>query len=164
MEKKRFKITAEDIISGKQSAADALAPVYELFDLSAGYLNYVADCTLVNTEQLLCYAVHYYIEEVAAGGHEKFLLDPAGMLWREVIIGLDEIGAPDTAEMLREMRSRFHPELAFEQAQRVKQVQEGDMYFDEEDKFFHEHEKELRFKLTDYIRDYAEKFEFDGEI
>ena len=164
MERKHIKVTAEDIRAGKLTAAEALAPVFGLVDLTAGYMNYLADVTLLTTEQLLSFAVLNYLNEVREGGHEKFLYDAAGMLWREAIVGLDAVGAPEAAENLRSLRNRFAPELSFEQAERIRQIEENNLYFDEEDKVFRACEADIESLLDSYIRQNAEAFGFDGDI
>ena len=164
MERKHLTITAEGLRSGKLTARDAVAPVFGIVDLTAGYISYIADASLLTGEQLIAFAVLYYADEVSEGGHEKFLYDPAGMLWREAVTGLDEIGAHGAAENLRTLRNRFDPELPFEQAERVRLIEEQDLWFDEEDAFFRSHEEEIRRLLEEYVRENAESFEFDGDI
>ena len=164
MERKHITVTAEDIRSGRLTAAEALAPVSGLVDLTAGYMSYLADITLLNTEQLLAFAVLNYLNEVREGGHEKFLYDPAGMLWREAIAGLDEIGDAQAAENLRSLSDRFEPGIPFEQAERVRMIEEKDIWFDEEDEAFRTREAETGRLLDGYIRKNAEAFEFDGDI
>ena len=164
MERKHLTVTAAGLRSGSLTVKDALAPVYGIVDLTAGYMSYIADASLLTAEQLLAFAVTFYADEVSEGGHEKFLYDPAGMLWRETVIGLDEIGAHDAAEELRSLRDRFVPEVPFEQAERIRLSEEQELWFDEEDAFFRSHEQEIRRLLEEYVRNNAEAFEFDGDI
>ena len=164
MERKHITVTAEGIRSGRLTVEEALAPVFGLVDLSAGYMDYLADITLLNPQQLLAFAVHNYLNEVKEGGHEKFLYGHAGMLWREAIVGLEEIGAEESAEVLRSLRDRFEPEIPFEQSERVRMIEEKDIWFDEEDAAFRAREAEIERLLDRYIRENAEAFEFDGDI
>ena len=62
MERKHIRVSAEDIRAGRLSAAEVLAPVSGLVDLTAGYMNYLADVTLLTTEQLLAFAVLNYLK------------------------------------------------------------------------------------------------------
>lgn len=164
MERKHLTVTAEGLRSGELTAADAAAPAAGIIDLTAGYVSYLADASLLNPEQLLTFAVINYVSEVSEGGHERFLYDPAGMLWREAITGLEEIGAADAADNLRSLRDRFDPELPFDQSERVRLIEEQELWFDKEDELFRTHESEIRAKLEEYVRRNAEAFEFDGEI
>ena len=164
MERKHISITAGGIRDGSLSVYEVLAPVSAVVDLTAGYMSYIADISLISGEQLYAFAVKTYLDEVSAGGHEKFLIDPAGMLWREATDGMDIIGAEDAAENLRGLRDRFAPEPAFEQAGRIKQIEEGGLTFEKEDEAFRGCAGSIEAKLTEYIRANAEAFEYEGDI
>ncbi len=164
MELRHFEITAEGIRSGRITVAEAVEPVMRCVSLTGGLMEYIADVSLLTGEQLLAYAVWYYHREVSEGGHEKFLYDPAGMLWREAIVGLHEIGAEKAAENLRELRGRFVPELSFDQQERIRQIEEQELYFDDEDSIFRSQADEISRLLTEYVRSNAVSFEFSGDI
>ena len=146
-----YHITADDIRSGKLTVSEILSPVGELLDLRAGYMSYIADVSLLTAEQICAFAAWRYCEDVKAGGHDKFLLEPDGMLWREAILGLDGIGASGAAENLRNVRGKFTPDLSFDLAERTRQIEEQNLNFDEEDEIFAKEQGKVEALLWDYI-------------
>lgn len=164
MEKKYLSITREKLVSGELTPAEAVAQLYAAVELNAGYMNYLADIMLFAPEQIDVYAVSYYLAKVSEGGHEGFLFDAAGVLWREAIVGLDRIGAEEAAENLRSVRNKFPIELPFELAERISSVCENDLSFAEEDEVFGRLRGDIEELLKKYVADNAEAFEFEGEV
>lgn len=164
MKKVHLDITAEKIRSGELTPREAAAPMFAAVDLSGSYIGYISDVSLFNGEQTTVFSVAGYLDSVCAGGHEKFLYNPEGRLWREAILALDIIGAEEAAENLRNVRNKFPEDISFDLEARAAAIEENDLYFDEEDAYIKEHESEVRRLLEEYTKANAEAFEFTGDV
>ena len=164
METRHITITADDIRSGKTDAAGAVEPLTLGVSLGS-FEGFISDIAVFTAEQTNVFALLAYLRLTAEGGHEKFFFEPEGMVWLSVVMGLRDMGEDELADSLLDIRDKFPAcTVPYDLGSRINAVCENGIEFSKEDALLESCRDELSKHIEDYVREYAEQFEFDGDI
>ena len=92
--------------TGNNDLWDALGPIAGRVNTGEDEASYEHSLARFSREQRYAHAVLAYASEVEAGGHARFFNGSSGLLWRDAMKGLREIGAHDGAMILSEAALR----------------------------------------------------------
>ncbi len=100
---------------------NVVEPVALRVNTGEGWAEYERSLELFTAEQRLAHAVLSYVCDVYEGGHRRFFHNPSGILWEDAMVGLREIGAAESAEILSEaaLRAGGYPPASRAERQRI---------------------------------------------
>jgi hypothetical protein len=112
------------------------------------------------------YAVQWYLSEVCNGGHRQFYSNPTGVVWRDALAGLEALGIPEAANILRLSADRMGGSPSLDRAERHDQLKERQTSFEDCDEALYGLKKRIDFgqKMIDFIRQHPSDFYFSGTI
>ncbi|MGX7087644.1 DMP19 family protein [Gemelliphila palaticanis] len=170
MKKKRIykKITIEDIQNIDESWA-ICEPMWWTINIYDSYEDYIESAEGFALEQRYLLAITWYFAEVNNGGHHQFLYNSTGIVWEDALNGFKHFGMPKFAANFMEVIDYCDGKISFSREERwnmlerleEKNEEEFLKVLDEADDFIYKYEGEEN--ELNYIKDYPEKFVFEGE-
>jgi len=131
-------------------------------DIYHDYKTYCKSMERFSKEQCYIFAIQWYETEVNNGGHNQFLSNPTGIVWKEALEGLKEIGALQLAENLRAVCSKFKSGPPFDRNIRESELDLLNDDMEKEDGAFHQHSDELKYLIKKYISEHRKQFCCNG--
>ena len=158
MEQVTKRFTYEDLTSGNIETYQVLEPMYDLIDLSNSSA-YEHTIKPFSRPQRLIFAVDSYIAEVYNGGHEQFFFNSTGVVWKDALEGLEEIGAHEAVLILKQVIERFPsviPDDADTRRKLMYDIEEG--IFESDDQAFYDMSGDVEKLEKAFIQQNAEAF------
>lgn len=158
-------IEVSDETIAHSSVFGIIEPVWETVSIYDGIAEYEASLSAFSIQQRHVFAIQWYRAEVSNGAHFQFFYNSAGIVWQDAAEGLDAIGLPQAAAMLREAVSRLGTESRFRD-ERIAALDRNEPDFSGADEAFLELDRAGRFEdmAHAYIRAHASAFHFRGIV
>lgn len=151
---------AEIELGNPQSIIDPLWWSVSIYD---GEERYNFDLDKYSLPQRYVLAIQWYVAEVNNGGHDQFYFNSTGIVWKDALKGLQEVGHERAYDILKASVDRFGGIPSMDRDERQEQLENGDINFDDLDSAF--------YKITDldevimaYIHSHKADFLFDGVV
>ena len=158
------KIIVNRSVINSEEVIDILAPLYR--DIShESKSTYTITKNCFTKEQQLMYAVDCYQAEVYNGGHDQFFYNSIGIVWKDTLEALKELGDPTTLSIFLEALSLFGSEtpslIEEERHSQLEELERKNADFEELDDRFYE-DARLDEKIIKYIKKNSHSFYFEG--
>ncbi len=155
-------IRIDDTVIDKGSSSDVIDPVWwtaNIYDDEAAYNKSLAPFT---REQRLVFAIAWYEAEVNNGGHDQFYFNSTGIVWKDALEGLREIGLSEAAAILEESAKRIGGNPSLDRSARQEQLDKYKPEFDDLDAGFYK--LNLETAIHNYIVKHRTAFYFEGDV
>lgn len=159
---KKYNITVNEIMKS-DCAQNIIEPVWFSVNIYDSIEQYNKDLAAFSLPQRYVFAIQWYSAEVCNGGHDQFFFNSTGIVWKDALMGLKEIGAQKNAEILESAVERMGGTPAFDREERWNQMDELEPDFDDLDDDFYEGDN-LEEIVMKYIKEHAQDFVFCGEV
>jgi hypothetical protein len=166
-----FKYTKENVVINDRyielnNPWEIIAPVVQNVSIYDGLEKYLSDLTKFSKEQKYVFAITWYQSEVENGGHDQFFFNSTGIVYQDVLEGLNEIGAVDYYSIAKEAGVRMGVGLGQDLGTRRDFLETTKPDFDDLDTRFYALDKKnpLEKILKEYILDNKAEFYFKGVI
>jgi hypothetical protein len=151
------------------AAGDPVAvihPIWWLVNIYDGPVAYEKSLEPFTRPQRLVLAVRRYVREVDNGGHRQFYSNSTGIVWSDALDGLDELGIPRGANILRISAERLGGSPSLDRAERNEQLDLHQPDFEDLDEAFWDLHEKVDFdeRMMSYIRERPAAFYFSGKI
>lgn len=159
-------IKVDDEVIDKGNPFKVIEPVWWTADIYDGEAQYDTSLAGFSREQRLLFAVRWYVAEVNNGGHDQFYFNSTGIVWKDALAGLREMGVGEVAEILAESAKRLGGNPSLNRKTRWKQLDTLDPNFDDLDTRFYdlENEVDLDAVMSDYIMKHRSSFYYEGDV
>jgi len=166
MRPQKKRITIDDKVIASLDEQAIIAPLWwsvSIYDSEEKYENDLKPFTL---PQRYVFAIQWYVAEVCNGGHSQFYDNSTGIVWEDALRGLQEIGATENIDILKESVARMGGAPSKVRETRWEQLEQHNCVFDDLDDRFYASETAATMQalLHKYITKNASAFYFDGEI
>lgn len=162
---KHYNITEAGIIGGKYDPMDLIEPLWWSVSIYDSYERYEEDLKPFTNSQRLVFAVMWYESEVCNGGHDQFLFNSTGIVWKDSLEGFELIGAEKCAENLRKVIEKCGGDIPFDRSNRQEMLDKlTNDAFRENDSTFYEYEDSLEELIMNYAKANAWEFVFNGTV
>ena len=146
----------------KQDYNKIFEPMEKVIKLDGSYEEY--ECSLKNfTEsQRLIFAVCKYLMEVYNGGHDQFFYNSSGIMWKDVLDGLQLIEYKEGYENYRNVIKCFNDEIPFDRLERQQYLETKEEELSKLDYYDDVIYNNLNFdnKIIDYIYNHPDEFTY----
>lgn len=173
MKRKKYNISVDDIISGKYNSDQIIDPVWWSVSIY-GLEKYEDDLSRFTQAQRLILALFWYDGEVCNGGHDQFLSNSTGIVWKDALAGFRLIGADECAEILENVVAKCGGDIPLDRQKRndllekiTKDPENEDKYIDlfgEDDRKYYKICDSSYELIDEYIKAHPEEFVFSGEV
>jgi len=145
---------------------EVIDPVWWAASIYDGEQEYERTLAPFTRPQRLVWAVLWYDAEVNNGGHSQFFSNSTGIVWRDALQGLQEIGADEAADILQEAANRLEGNPHMDREQRNIQMEQTAAAFDDlDDRYYSPTGGEKASSLLmPYIEANAQQFYFNGQV
>lgn len=163
-----FDFAADDIANGKYNFWELIQPLWFTVSIYDDIDVYNNDLKNFSDSQRKILAVIWYDSEVNNGGHDQFLFNSTGMVWKDAYEGLKLIGAVQLAENFKKVIDMFGGTVPFDRDERQEQSDklcENEDFddFRENDDFYYTCEcEDVSELINDYIRNNPSEFVVRG--
>lgn len=174
MKTKKYNITEEDIISGKYNSDQILEPVWWSVSIYEGKEKYELDLAPFTPAQRMILALFWYYAEVCNGGHDQFLSNSTGIVWKDALAGFRLIGADECAEILENVVAKCGGDIPLDRQERndllekiTKDPENEDKYIDlfgEDDRKYYKICDSSYELIDEYIKAHPGEFVLSGEV
>ncbi len=169
---KHIEFTKEDIAAGKYDAWRLIEPLWYEVSIYDGKEVFDRDLAPYSRAQRLFLALFWYESEVCNGGHDQFLSNSTGVVWKDALEGLELLGLQSLADNLRRVADMFGGEIPFDRDEREEALQElYDAAADDDDEFpdlFEENDDAFSSLdssvMDEYARSHPEEFVLCGDF
>ncbi len=143
-----------------------IEPLWWTVDIYGPFADYEASLLRYSRGQRLLHAVRWYMIEVNNGGHDQFYFNSTGIVWKDALDGLIQIGAGGIADVLRESASRLGGEPPVDRRRRQELLEALKPNFEDLDEAFYtaQHSEDLDHLMLDYARRHPTEFFFSGTV
>ena len=144
-----------------------IAPAYDALPIYDGPEAVARDLERLTSGQRALLAMHWCVSETLNGGFDQFFMNPSGLLTDELLIGLERIGVPEAADIVRAARGVLvsRPPDADTTAPGFDEADEADrfdaylaQYEELQDRFQALIDGELYARAAAYVRSHPEEF------
>ncbi len=158
------KIGDNEIDNGDLS--EIISPVWRIGNTHAGEEEYSKSLSIFTPEQRLIFAVMLYLTEIDNGGHDQFYSNSTGIVWKDALAGIRELGIPEATDIIQESINRMGGNPSLDRDVREMQLNEYKPNFDDLDFRFYKLEKAVNFDraMYNYILKHRKAFYFEGVI
>lgn len=170
MESKHFEFNEEDIAEGKYDAWDLIQPLWFTVNIYEELEVYNKDLTAFTEAQRRFFALFWYDAEVCNGGHDQFLANSTGIVWKDALECMQMVGALKLADNFQKVIDMFGGKIPFDRGEREDMLEllhkdKSFDYFDEIDSFYYADENymQLRQLMDDYAKNHASEFVVNGD-
>ena len=174
MVSKHYEITKEDILAGKYNPHSLIVPLCWCVKTGDGKEQYEKDLAPFTAPQRAIFAITLYFAEVCNGGHDQFLFNSTGIVWKDALKGFEMIGGAKFSEILRDVIKKCGGSIPFDWGERIElhnrittnQNDEDEFIdlFGENDSDFYDIMDELESTIMAYVQVHAEDFVFIGDV
>lgn len=158
----QYNITVDEIMKSN-CAQKIIEPVWWSVNIYDSLEQYNKDLARFSLPQRYVFAIQWYAAEVCNGGHDQFFYNSTGIVWKDALMGLKEIGAQKYVKILEAAVERMGGNPAFDREERWKQMDELQPDFEDLDDDFYEDDN-LAEIVMKYIKEHAQDFVFSGEV
>ncbi|MHC1782266.1 MAG: DMP19 family protein [Anaerolineaceae bacterium] len=151
---------------GEYEAYEIIQPVWWTANIYEDEQTYNQSLAHFSNEQRYVFAIEWYIAEVNNGGHWQFYYNSTGIVWKDALAGLKEIGLDEAVKILEESARHMGGEPSLDRKTRWKQLDKYRTDFDDLDQRFYAMDDEVGVEkiLYEYIRNNRGAFYFDGQV
>ena len=146
----------------KQDYNKIFEPMEKVVKLDGSYEEY--ECSLKNftASQRLVFAVCKYLMEVYNGGHDQFFYNSSGIMWKDVLDGLQLIEYKEGYENYRNVIKCFNDEIPFDRLERQQYLETKEEELSKLDYYDDVIYNNLNFdnKIIDYIYNHPDEFTY----
>ena len=141
-------------------------PVWWTTNIYDGEIEYNKSLAPFSKEQRLLLAVNWYLAEVNNGGHDQFYYNSTGIVWKDALAGLLEIGLDEAAAILEESVKRMGGNPSLDRETRWEQMDTYNPIFDNLDDKFYDLEDTINFDavIQEYIIKHRAAFYYEGDV
>jgi len=159
-------VEVNDAVIAAGDPKAVIHPVWWLATIYDGPIAYEKSLEPFSRPQRLLFGVRWYLKEVENGGHRQFFSNSTGIVWSDALSGLNELGIPRGANILRIAADRLGGSPSLDRAERNEQLESHQADFDDLDEAFWELQKKVNFdeRMMTYIRAQPTEFYFSGTI
>jgi hypothetical protein len=166
IEQRLFHCVIDRAFIERRTFREVLEPVYftaNIYGTLAAFETSVRD---FSADQRAALAAFWYQAEVNNGGHWQFFVNATGVVWKHALEGLERLGQPAYAAVLRGAVARMGGSVPFTRRTRETRVDELEDGFGDLDEalFALEREERLCDRLLRYMRAHPEGFLFEGFV
>jgi hypothetical protein len=165
-EKVQVVINDETIANGNIEAIIEPVSLAATASFQEGQWLYEHSLRSFSPSQRQLVAVWWYLAEVLNGGHGQFYSNSTGIVWQDAIAGLEAIGLPAAAEILKQTGELMGGAPSADREERQQQIADLQVDFKHCDRAFFKVKKQVDFraKMLDFIRSRPSDFYFSGTI
>jgi len=158
----RIKLTREEIEANFDDPQSIIEPLWWEVSIYDGPEKYESDLSRFSLPQRYVLAIQWYVAEVNNGGHDQFFFNSTGIVWKDALQGLKEIGHTQAARVLQDAADQIggNPLLDREARQDILDQYQAD--FTRQDDGFDDLE-DLNGAIMRYIKAHIEEFVCEGE-
>lgn len=151
---------------GEYAATNIIEPVWWSVNIYDGLESYEKSLKPFSKEQRYVIAIEWYLSEVNNGGHDQFYFNSTGIVWKDALEGLKEIGIDEAAVILEESIQRMGGDPSFSREVRQKQLENLEPDFEDLDTKFYDLEEKIDIEklMYKYILEHKSAFYFEGSI
>lgn len=159
-------VRIDDAVIDKELSISIIDPVWWTAEIHRGEAVYHQSLAGFSREQRLVYAVTWYAAEIDNGGHEQFYSNATGIVWKDALAGLREMGVDEAAIILEESAKRMGGDPSLDTVTRAEQMDTYQPEFQDLDDRFYELEERINLEavLQKYIRQHRTAFYYEGEV
>ncbi len=164
--KEKVYVVVDDATTSSGDPWAVLHPVWWTANIYDGPALYEHSFQAFSLAQRCVFAVLWYRSEVNNGGHKQFFFNSTGIVWPDALAGLESIGIPKAAHILRLSADRFGGSPPLEHDERQELLAHLKPAFDDCDDAFYKLQKKVDFdaKIMEYIQSQPQDFYFSGTI
>lgn len=159
---KHYDITVDEIMKA-DCPQNIIEPVWFSVNIYDSWEEYNEDLTAFSLPQRYVFAIQWYAAEVCNGGHDQFFYNSTGIVWKDALMGLKEIGAEKYIKILEEAVKRLNGNPSFDRGERWNQMHELEPDFEDLDDDFYTDDN-LDEIVMKYIKEHAQDFVFSGDV
>lgn len=168
MVKKYYEFKKEDIENGKYSAWKLIEPLWWDISIYDGIDKYNEDMKPFTDAQRKVFALFWYDSEVCNGGHDQFLFNSTGIVWKDALEGFKMIGADEYAANFQKLIDILGGSIPYDRKERNELMdkfyeknddEENDILGDIDDFYY---ELDLEEVLDEYVKKHASEFVING--
>jgi hypothetical protein len=143
-----------------------IEPVCLAANTEEGQWLYEQSLSSFSPSQRQLVAIWWYLAEVCNGGHRQFYSNSTGIVWQDALAGLQAIGTPEAAQILKRSADRMGGSPSPEREERQLQVADLQPDFKDCDQSLYKLMKRVDFdaKMSEFIRSRPSEFYFSGTI
>ena len=174
MVSKHYDISKEDILTGKYDPQSLIDPLCWCVRTGDGKEQYEKDLAPFTAPQRAIFAIQLYCAEVCNGGHDQFLFNSTGIVWKDALKGFEMIGGAKFTEILRDVIKKCGGSIPFDWEERIElhdrittnpnAKDEPFDLFGENDSGFYDIMDKLESTIMAYVQAHAEDFVFVGDV
>lgn len=159
-------VTVDDATIAAGDLAAVIDPIWWLANIYDGPIAYEKSLERFSRPHRLVYAVCWYFREVNNGGHHQFYSNSTGIVWRDAIDGLNELGITRGASILRISADRLGGAPSLDRTERNEQLESHQPDFADLDEALGDLAETVDFdeRMMNYIRERPAAFHFSGQI
>jgi len=159
------KFFIDDEVINLKDVQQIIDPVWLAGNIYGSYQAYEESLSQFTPEQRHICAIMWYSAEVNNGGHYQFYSNSTGIVWKNALVGLRAIGAPEAAKNLEQSFKVFNGEPGFERSKRNEILDNIDLeVFEKIDSKFYKLDSKLYNLMLKYILENKNKFYFNGTV
>ena len=160
------KVVVNDNYIAQYNSWKIILPVVQNVSIYDGPEKYLTDLSKFSKEQKYVFAISLYQSEVNNGGHDQFFFNSTGIVYQDMLDGLNKLSEGDYYNIAKEAGARMEAPLSQDIEIRRKYLLSAKPNFDDLDTKFYDLDKTkpLEKILKDYILNNKEKFYFEGII
>jgi predicted ribosomally synthesized peptide with nif11-like leader len=140
-----------------------ISPVWSSVSIYKGEKQYNSDLEGFSKAQRYIFAIQWYTAEVNNGGHDQFYYNSTGIVWRDALLGFEQIGHKQAYRILKESADRLGGTPSMDRFERQEQLDHSKADFEDLDREFYEI-NDIDDKVMSYIRLHKTDFFFNGTI
>ncbi len=168
MVKKYYEFKKEDIENGKYSAWKLIEPLWWDVSIYDGIDKYNEDMKSFTDAQRKVFALFWYDSEVCNGGHDQFLFNSTGIVWKDALEGFKMIGADEYAANFQKLIDILGGSIPYDRKERNELMdkfyeknddEKNDILGDIDDFYY---ELDLEEILDEYVKKHASEFVING--
>ena len=160
-------LVIDDSVIQGGDIARVIEPLTWSVSITDGEEKYVSDLNAFTVPQRHVFALNLYAAKVTGGHHYQFFYDPSGIVWEEVLGGLEAIGAQKNVDTFKEAMFRIGGSPSKNHKSRKKQIdllEIDSSAFDDLDRALVANQADLREMILAYVKANANDFKFSGEV
>lgn len=167
MIRKHFCFNEKDIADGKYTAWELIQPLWFNVSIYDGLEQYEKDLEQFTDGQRKIFALMWYDSEVCNGGHDQFLYNSTGVVWKDALECMKMIDAFELSDNFQKIIDLCGGHIPFDRSERnelmdkLYEDEEFDDTFDEVDSFYYE--EDVNALMDEYVKEHAKDFVLDGE-
>lgn len=161
-EKEIYKVITADEVKMLDDIYKINQPIFWAIDIYNSHKEYLQSAKRFTLEQRYLNAIFWYFAEVNNGGHIQFFTNATGIVWQDVIDGLNHFGIKSHAKNFQKVLDYFNETIPFDRDEREKLFDSADDELDEILKNIESDFKNADKEILNFIKNNPDKFTFNG--